>query len=114
MKISKDRLMVLANRLYNIIGGNCLCWDEGEYKEPEVLEKVCNEIMTIFEANFMSKEKLKEFGQKLINWTEENNDEECHILLCELDDKLDELLSEDFFGTEGQSDPRVDHRDRKW
>jgi hypothetical protein len=27
------------------------------------------------------------------------------------DEALDELLSEDFFGTEGQCDPRGDHRD---
>jgi hypothetical protein len=28
-----------------------------------------------------------------------------------LNEKLDELLSEDAFGTEGQCDPRGDHRD---
>jgi len=32
----------------------------------------------------------------------------------ELDMMLDELLGQDFFGTEGQNDPRGDHRDESW
>lgn len=34
----------------------------------------------------------------------------CNIL----DDGLDDLMSDDFFGTEGQSDPRGDARNGEW
>ena len=33
------------------------------------------------------------------------------VVLDAFDAALDELLAEDFFGTEGQTDPRGDHRD---
>jgi len=39
------------------------------------------------------------------------NDEKCINLL---DETLDKLLSEDAFGTEGQSDPRGDQRESEW
>lgn len=35
-------------------------------------------------------------------------DETTHVYAAVLDDALDGLLAEDFFGTEGQSDPRGD------
>lgn len=37
--------------------------------------------------------------------------ETCTIVCDALNEMLDELLENDFFGTEGQLDPRGDHRD---
>ena len=37
--------------------------------------------------------------------------EDRRVFVGVFDDVLDGLLGEDFFGTEGQSDPRGDHRD---
>lgn len=36
---------------------------------------------------------------------------DAKIYAKEINDMLDRLKSEDFFGTEGQCDPRGDHRD---
>ena len=41
-----------------------------------------------------------------------NDGKEGAKYYCEaLNDMLDELLGDDFFGTEGQNDPRGDHRE---
>lgn len=45
-------------------------------------------------------------------WIDENaKDLEKRELADWVNDKLDELLGDDAFGTEGQCDPRGDHRD---
>lgn len=36
------------------------------------------------------------------------------VFSSEIETLLDKLQGEDFFGTEGQSDPRGDFRDRTW
>lgn len=41
----------------------------------------------------------------------DNDERQCWFET--LNEMLDELLSNDFFGTEGQNDPRGDHRDDK-
>lgn len=46
------------------------------------------------------------------DWVDENaKDLDKRELADWLNDKFDELLGEDAFGTEGQCDPRGDHRD---
>ena len=46
------------------------------------------------------------------DWVDENaTDLDKRELADWLNDKFDELLGEDAFGTEGQCDPRGDHRD---
>jgi len=51
--------------------------------------------------------------RELAAWIDADNckDSERRELARWLNAKLDELLSEDAFGTEGQCDPRGDHRD---
>ena len=45
---------------------------------------------------------------RLIAFTEQTDKESATILSARLNDFLDELCGEDFFGTEGQLDPRGD------
>lgn len=40
----------------------------------------------------------------------EQDDHDGPVLINELNSMLDDLLADDFFGTEGQNDPRGDHR----
>ncbi len=52
---------------------------------------------------------LEEVWNRLLELHPEKEDR--RIIARELDAMLDELLWDDFFGTEGQNDPRGDRRD---
>ena len=51
---------------------------------------------------------LKEIERRI---TQKDDEEESEIWCEALNEMLDSLLNDDFFGTEGQLDPRGDHRD---
>lgn len=53
---------------------------------------------------------LKKTFEKIISWSE-TNPELLEEFALEFQEFLDELASQDFFGTERQSDPRGDRRD---
>ena len=53
-------------------------------------------------------DKLSDYLKKTFNETDDSFKKEA---VQWLNDLLDELLAEDFFGTEGQCDPRGDQRD---
>jgi len=40
-----------------------------------------------------------------------NDEGDCEVIADCFNEMLDELLGDDFFGTEGQMDPRGDHRE---
>lgn len=42
---------------------------------------------------------------------DKSSDEEKDVWVEGLDDMLDNMWADDFFGTEGENDPRGDHRD---
>lgn len=44
----------------------------------------------------------------------QDDEEDMLIYIDELDMMLDSLYQNDFFGTEGQNDPRGDHRVQEW
>lgn len=50
---------------------------------------------------------------RLIALSDENR-EDAEIIATALEDALEELSFSDFFGTEGQTDPRGDGRNGKW
>jgi hypothetical protein len=55
---------------------------------------------------------LKKLFAQTIKMLEEQNDKDITKYFAESYHKmLDDLLGQDFFGTEGQGDPRGDHRD---
>lgn len=43
-----------------------------------------------------------------------DNDDDAEIIAEELETWLNDLLHDDFFGTEGQTDPRGDFRNGQW
>lgn len=43
-----------------------------------------------------------------------DGDLDAYIVAERLDEMCDSLLGDDFFGTEGQLDPRGDQRDAEW
>jgi hypothetical protein len=49
---------------------------------------------------------LKEIERRIVR----NEEDEAEIWCDALNEMLDDLLEDDFFGTEGQLDPRGDHR----
>ena len=57
----------------------------------------------------VSKKNFDEILDKLVLQLKENKDQK--FVQDWLEGVLDDLLSCDFFGTEGQCDPRGDHRD---
>lgn len=52
---------------------------------------------------------LRETLERLATMADSSAEDAAIICEC-LDRMLDDLLSDDFFGTEGQLDPRGDHR----
>jgi hypothetical protein len=61
------------------------------------------------EIKFTKKNARQVFDNILNRMKEDSND--CKVYEEEINNVLDFLLGEDFFGTEGQLDPRGDHRD---
>lgn len=59
------------------------------------------------------RKKLEKLIEQLWVWTlaSERSADELRELHEHFDGGLDTLLNQDFFGTEGQTDPRGDHRD---
>lgn len=43
-----------------------------------------------------------------------DDEDEAEVMASDLDSMLDDLHFHDFFGTEGQNDPRGDFRDDEW
>lgn len=61
-------------------------------------------------AKKVTKKNLKAVLAKLADMADTNKDDA--IIICgAVNSMLDDLISDDFFGTEGQLDPRGDHRD---
>jgi len=50
--------------------------------------------------------------ENMKKWFESADSDEKEIMCEDLNDMLDNQLSNDFFGTEGQRDPRGDHREK--
>ena len=62
----------------------------------------------------MKKTTLKNFHKVLDNIKQQfdhSDKEQKQVWVDEINNTLDNLLAEDFFGTEGQLDPRGDQRD---
>lgn len=59
----------------------------------------------------ISEEKLKELLNCLLVWAEEVDEDDCEVMYRLLEEHVDHLLCCDFFGTEGQNDPRGDRRE---
>ena len=58
-------------------------------------------------------ERLKLVLSRMIDMIMDD-DKDAEIIAEELENMLDELHDKDFFGTEGQTDPRGDHRNGNW
>lgn len=58
-------------------------------------------------------QRLKELFNRILENCE-SQPENVKGFLPEMESALNNLASDDFFGTEGQSDPRGDHRDGEW
>lgn len=57
----------------------------------------------------MTRRNARSVLSKIADRIESNGDEE-RVWCLELNELMDALLADDFFGTEGQCDPRGDHR----
>lgn len=64
------------------------------------------------------KSRIIEVLRRITSTVEELDDredrDELECWASDIDCMLDEMLGNDFFGTEGQSDPRGDRRDDEW
>ena len=62
-------------------------------------------------------DEMREVFARLMEWMEnpatfgDSKEEEVSYVASEFNRFLDRMVSEDFFGTEGQNDPRCDNRD---
>jgi hypothetical protein len=55
---------------------------------------------------------FKQVALNMIEMFEKQDNKQCKKFWVEsLNNMLDDMMSEDFFGTEGQGDPRGDNRD---
>lgn len=52
--------------------------------------------------------------KRLIEFSNDGNNDGAIFIAELLDDILDEMAAEDFFGTEQQMDPRGDFRNKSW
>lgn len=61
------------------------------------------------------KDRIIEVLNRIISTVEEVDDEDVlEYWASDIDCMLDEMASNDFFGTEGQRDPRGDGREGEW
>ena len=58
----------------------------------------------------ISKKNFKEVMSSIIEMFESSSKEEQSIWVSCMNNLLDDMRDEDFFGTEGQTDPRGDNR----
>lgn len=65
-------------------------------------------------ANELTRERLDQVWKAFVDYAEDGDGMDGLKLAAKmLDDFLDELSSEDYFGTEGQCDPRGDARNTR-
>lgn len=62
-------------------------------------------------AKKATRKNLRKVLEKLAGMAEDGDAQDAKIIVEKVNAMLDDLLSDDFFGTEGQLDPRGDHRD---
>jgi hypothetical protein len=87
---------------------------EGYRSKAALVEALRRLGVTSDKRDDVSKEKLDTLLQNIKLWNERVDDvEESRVMFEELNNTLDNLLCEDFFGTEGQCDPRRDRRDER-
>lgn len=62
-----------------------------------------------------AKKRIKVVLERLVEFTYDDvDDSTANVLAEQFECMLEELHGEDFFGTEGQCDPRGDFRDGTW
>jgi hypothetical protein len=70
-------------------------------------------IKTSVNRHALKLERLNVVFDRIKEMAAEDEDD-CNILLNAFDKMLSDLNCDDFFGTEGQSDPRGDFRNGEW